>query len=503
MQNKFIKNIVFGFGGQFIILILEIIIPRIMIVNYGSDVNGLITTVTQIFTYMALLEAGIGQAAKNALFKPIAENNQNEISKIIVIAQSYFRKITIFYGIGVLILSVVAPFLLKSNLSYSTICLVILFQGLSGVVTFYYTQTNYVILDADGRGYVNNAINLFNQICSYLARIILALLGVNIVFIQVSFFLISVCKALLYKSYFKKHYNWINYTINTKNEKLKDRNAYIISEVAWTVFSSTDMIILSIFVSTQLASVYSVYNLVFANLNVLLTAVYNSVNYILGQTFHKNRELYIKIHDAYNSIFLGGITILMCVAYILILPFVQLYTRGVTDINYIYPMLPVIFCLIQILSWSRYVTGNLTAVAGYAKYTGYVSVAEATINILLSVILVNKYGIVGVGIATVIALPLKIIVCTYLSDKVILKRSCKKTIIILFANYLVFGTAVWSSNYLNLSINNYFEFFLYGILFFVIFAVLGMFVNMIANPNLIKMSKLMYSKVCNYIKGRK
>ena len=70
-KSRFVKNTLFGFGGQALLLILGIVIPRIMITSYGSDINGLLTTISQIFTYMALLEAGIGQAARNALMEPL------------------------------------------------------------------------------------------------------------------------------------------------------------------------------------------------------------------------------------------------------------------------------------------------------------------------------------------------------------------------------------------------------------------------------------------------
>ena len=86
LKSKFVKNVLFGFGGQAVILILGIFVPRIMIKSYGSDVNGLLNTVTQIFTYMALLEAGIGQSARNALMKPLSQQNKPEISKIITVA---------------------------------------------------------------------------------------------------------------------------------------------------------------------------------------------------------------------------------------------------------------------------------------------------------------------------------------------------------------------------------------------------------------------------------
>ena len=50
-RKKFIRNIGTGFVGQLIIIILGLIVPRIMITSYGSDTNGLLSTISQIFAY--------------------------------------------------------------------------------------------------------------------------------------------------------------------------------------------------------------------------------------------------------------------------------------------------------------------------------------------------------------------------------------------------------------------------------------------------------------------
>lgn len=488
-KGKLYKNVIWGFGGQAVILVLGIIVPRVMLTNYGSDVNGLVSTVTQIFTYMALLEAGVGQAARNALYKPIIDKDKEKITYVASVARSYFRKLTFFYGVGVLILTIFVPFILKSNVDKLTISLVVLFQGLAGVISFYFVETQTVILTADGRGYVNNGINVVNQIFSYSARIILAYLGLNIALLQFVYCLITIAKVIIYKIFFKRNYSWLKLSTVPKNAKLKDRNAYIITEVAWTLFSSTDMIVLSTFISTQIASVYSIYNMVFTSLNVLLNAIYSSVVYILGQTYHQNKTKYEKIHDVFTSIFLGSMTILMCISYVLIIPFVKLYTNGVNDINYIYPALPVLFCLVQILSWSRYVSGNLTAIAGYARQVSVISMIEALSNVVLSIILVSYLGITGVLLATVLALPLKVIYCAYISDKKVLHRSPWKTIKILGINYLLFLGSICIVSFLDFKIQNYMEFIKYGFIITIGYVILGVFLNIITNPECLKVKK--------------
>jgi len=489
-KTKVYKNVITGFGGQCIILVLGIIVPRILLTNYGSDTNGLLSTITQIFTYMALLEAGVGQAARNLLYKPIAENDKDGFSYIVSIARRYFRKLSVVYAGGVILLSICAPFVLKSSIDKMTICLVVLFQGLAGVVNFYFVETQTIILTADGHGYVNNVVNVINQIASYSAKIVMALLGLNIIVLQFTYFIITVCKGIFYKKYFKDNYPWIDYDKAPSHAKLKDRNSYIVAELAWTLFSSTDMIVLSTFVSTQMSSVYSIYNMVFTSINLLLNAVYSSLIYILGKTYHEGLDKYVKVHDAFMSVFVGAITILMSVSYFLIIPFVKLYTAGVSDVEYIYPLLPVMFCLVQLISWSRYITGNLTAIAGYAKQTGRISLVEAGINVVLSIVLVQRFGIVGVLFATVVALPVKVIYCTYLSDVKILKRSPVKTLRILIPNYLIFGACVMINKMITININNFFDFVIFGILFTAVIASIGILINLLVNRDCLKIIKV-------------
>lgn len=491
MKKKVYLNTIISSVGQIILLALGIIVPRIMIGNYGSDVNGLISTITQIFTYMALLEAGIGQAARNALYKPLANHDDDGVSYIVSLAQRYYRKITTIYFAGVIILSTLLPFIIKTQIDKRTVFFAVLFEGLSGVITFFFIQTPSNLLIVDGKGYINNIVTVVNKTISYIVKIVMAMMGINIVVLQISYFVITVCKVFYYEYYFKKNYSWINLKKNTGNDKLADRNSYIITEIAWTIFSSTDMIVLSIFVSTQASSVYSVYNMVFTSIATLFSTVFMSISFVLGQKYHEDIEKYKQLHDAFNSIFIGGMTIIMSVTYILIIPFVELYTHGISDVDYINASFPIMFCLIQLLSWSRYVTGNLTGLAGYAKQTSWISLIEALTNVGLSVILVNFYGIIGVLIATVVALPLKVIYCTWLSEIKILKRNPIKALSILGINYLLFATVVFGSSKLKpIEIPNFGMFFVWGMILFVAFAIVGIMLNYIVNPDLLKVVKI-------------
>lgn len=485
MGKKNRYNVVVSLLTQIVILALGLIIPRLYLTQYGSDVNGLIGTVTQIFTYMALLEAGIGQATKNALYPFIRDKikNRENISEVMSISKRYYEKVSILYTAAVVLLSFLLPLVLESNLSYWNIFAIVLFEGAAGSISFFFIEKWSMLLAADGMNYITANIDFASKLISYSLKIIFALMGFNVVFIQVAYFVASLSRLLIYKLYMDKNYGWIDYKRKT-NGSLKDRNSYIITEIAWTIFSSTDMIVLSIFCSTAVASVYSVYNMVFVAINSLLSAVYNSLTFNLGQVYHKNLEQYKTYHDVFNSIFVGLMTAFMSVTFLLINPFVELYTSGINDINYIYAELPFMFCVIQILSWSRYISGNLSGVAGYAKPVSVISLIEACSNIILSIVLVKKLGIIGVVAATVISLPIKVVYLNVLADKVIMKRSLTNTAKILVSNWALFGIIVMLKQHLSFAIPNFGIFCIYGVILSAIIGIIVLLTNVIINPNL-------------------
>lgn len=489
-MHKNLKNIFLGFTSQVIILALGLFIPRIILTHYNSDINGLTSTITQIFSYMALLEAGIGQATMNALYPFINQDNYEEkkISEVMSVSRNYYRKITVVYAIVIVLMSLVLPIILKTNVPYFTVFGVILFEGMTQVVSFWSIQNWTMLLNVDGRNYIKSNIELVNKILCYTIKIILALKGVNIAFVQFGFFIISLFKYVLYRRYMAIHYSWVDFKCENKdNLKLKDRNSYIITEIAWTVFSSTDMIVLSIFCSTKLASVYSVYNMVFIAITNLLDAVYNGVRFNLGQAYHDNLKKYRTTHDLFNSIFMGTMTSLICVAYLLIIPFIRIYTKGVDDVNYINQTLPIMFCIIQLVSWSKYMAGNLMGLSGNAKKLSYISMVEAVINLTASIILVQKFGIVGVLIATVLAQPLKSIYCNWFSDYQIMKRNGKRTISILGVNFLCFIAIVVFSSTIQINITSYGRLFVCGGILSILSFSFIMMVNMLINKDLLKL----------------
>lgn len=105
-RRQVFSNILSGFLGQVITLLLGIILPRLFIMTFGSEINGLLSSVNQVYVYIGLLEAGVGTATLQALYKPIASQEKDSINSILSATKMYYYKTGFFYGLAVLLFAI-------------------------------------------------------------------------------------------------------------------------------------------------------------------------------------------------------------------------------------------------------------------------------------------------------------------------------------------------------------------------------------------------------------
>ena len=129
-RKKILYNLIVGVFGQVITILLGLILPKFFITSFGSEVNGLVASVTQIYVYINLLEAGVGTATLQALYKPISNDNKDEINSILSATSNYYKKTGILYFLAVILFSISFPFIFKTNIDKLTIFLIVLFSGL-------------------------------------------------------------------------------------------------------------------------------------------------------------------------------------------------------------------------------------------------------------------------------------------------------------------------------------------------------------------------------------
>lgn len=123
----------------------------------------------------------------------------------------------------------------------------IAFCRLSSSLTYYYTYTVQSLLSADGRDYVIQIIQFIVFLITSAVKIGLILLSVNIVILEIAYLVINILQITMYQQYIRKQYKWIDWNEKPNTKVLKNRKHFLLNGVAWTVFSSTDTIIISTF----------------------------------------------------------------------------------------------------------------------------------------------------------------------------------------------------------------------------------------------------------------
>ncbi len=420
---KTIKNLFFGFGTKILTMALGIILPRLFITSYGSETNGLLSTITQIFTYMALLQAGIGSATINALYKPLDDDNWEQINEVFSQARSYYRRVALVYAVAVLFFSFIYSAVVDSTLDRGLIFAIILLQGIASFITYYFCASYTQLLVADGKQYISDNITFAVHVATSAVKIVLVSLGFNVLVVQAAFLFLTILTTPITIYICKKQYSRLKPYKTKSKELLQERGAFIVHEVSSVIFSNTDIFLISTFCSLAMASVYSVYNLVFGALNSMINTANAGLGYILGQSVYGEKEKLINIYDIYSSMYALVVFAVMTTAYILITPFVAIYTNGINDISYIMPGIALMFTLINLMSGVRAVAARLITVSGHASATQTRSVIEAVINLVTSIVFVNLWGIYGVLLGTIVALLYRTNDIIIYANKNILERS--------------------------------------------------------------------------------
>ena len=503
-MKKIFKNLFFGIGGEVLIMAMGIILPRFILVSFGSEINGITATITQIFTYIALLEAGIGNASLNCLYKNIADADRGGICTTVSATRKYFRRLVPGYVFCVTLFLIVYPLVAETEVPAQTIRMIILIQGLTGVLNFFFTNTYIQLLIADGRSYITSNLMLMVKAVATALQILLIGLGFDIVSVQLSLLVANIIKAAIVYFYVRRVYPWLTKDPAADIKILAQRGALVVHEISGVIFQSTDVFIISVFCSLKEASVYTIYNLVFSNFSRVSTMLFQGIDFTLGAQYHSDLQKYTKLHDLYEMLLVCIVTTLLSAACMVILPFVRLYTAGVTDVNYIIPILPILFSLIQILSTGRTVASKLITISGGAKDTVANAITETAINLVTSIVLVNLIGMPGVLLGTIAALLYRTNDIILYANLKILKRKpwrAYKTMVVNLATFAVVTAVAYA---FPMTITNYLEFFVKGVQALGITALVFVAVNYVTDTNmrefLLSVGKLIVQKISALVK---
>lgn len=427
-SKKVIYNIGTNLLLQVIVIIYGFIVPKIIISHFGSNVNGLIFSITQFLAYITLLESGFGPVIKSALYKPIAFENEKEINNILNTSEKFFKKIAYIFIIYIMILCIIYPLIINTDFDVLFTISLIIIISISTFAEYFFGITYRLFLQAKQMNYIVSIIQIVTYILSTILIFALAHFGANIHLIKLASGLIFTLKPLLQNYYVKKRYN-INLKDSDKKYNLKQKWDGFAQHIAAVIHSNTDITILTIFCNLYEVSVYSVYSLVVNGIKRLVESFSSGIDSLFGDMIAKEEDDNLrKKFNLYEILYFSIVTISFTCAIILIVPFVENYTRGITDTNYIRHIFGYLIVISEYIWAIRLPYSSITLAAGHFKETRKGAWVECISNIVISIILVYKFGIVGVTIGTIIAMLVRTCEFVYHTNKYILKRKCWESV---------------------------------------------------------------------------
>lgn len=441
MRSKnVIYNVVTNLLLQLVVIIYGFVVPKIIISNYGSNVNGLISSITQFLAYIVLLDSGFTAVVKSQLYKPIAENNYDKINAILKSTDIFFKRIAYIFIAYVVVLSFIYP-LLNNSFDYWFTSLLIITLSISLFSEYYFGMVYKIYLESEQKYYIISIIQIFIYLLVIISTIIISKFSVSIIILKLfscSFFII---RPIILYLYVKK-----KYAINLKksHEKYHIKNKWdgLAQHIASVIHSATDITVLTVFASLIEVSVYSVYALITSGIRKIIQSFISGIDASFGDMLAKDESDNLnKKFTAYEVLYNTISTIIYSCTLVLIIPFVTIYTKNFTDANYIRNTFA---CLIVISEyiWSlRQPYNELIKAAGRFKETKKSAWIECITNIIISIVLVIKYGLIGVAIGTIVSIAIRTFDLIYQANKYILKRSIwstfKKLIILIIETIII------------------------------------------------------------------
>ena len=428
---------------QLIVVVCGFILPRVILGEFGSELNGLVNSITQFLSVISFMELGVGAVVSSELYGPLLRREWKSISIIVSSAEKFFKKLATILCIYVVILFFLYPYFAKGQFDFMFTASLLLIISINSFAQYYIGVVDNLLLGADQRAFIVYSSQAIAHLLNTVLCIIFIHLGAGIHIVKLTTAIIYVIRPIFVRLYVKRNYQ-INRHKKIDKEPLGQKWNAMAQHISECVLDSTDVIILTLFSSLSNVSIYYVYNLVVYNLkNFFLISASSGILSLEGQIYASGDKKQLRaFFDQTEWILHNLISLLFGITAVLIVPFVGVYTKGINDANYIQPIFAFLIVLAHAAHCFRLPYFLMVKAAGMYRETQNCFIYATVINIILSIVLVWFSGLPGVAIGTVIGMGYQTI---YLAIYVYRNLTQKK--LALFVRRLLIDTLIFGTIY--------------------------------------------------------
>lgn len=402
------KNIVFGQVGNLITQLLGFVLRTVFIAHLGDTLNGINDLYTSILSVLSMAELGIGTALNYSLYKPVANGDINKIKSYMQLYKKAYRIIGIVIAVIGLAISPFLPYLVKQPEGVSVRDITLYYYiFLFNTVSTYFVAYKYSLANAEQKNYIQiNVITITKMITVSLQVIVILTTG-NFYAYLLTAAAVELIQKIFVSVYLNRKYP---YLLDKNVEKLsKKETGEIITKTKALIFHKvgdvarlqTDSMIISGFINVTLVGIVGSYNMVLNSVANVVNITFNSVLSSFGNLIAtESKEKQYQIFKVYRfaACWVYG---LAAIGFSLLLtPLIYLWLGSERTLAF-----AVVGCILIdfYFKGDRIVLSNFKTAAGVFEQDKYLALIQGIVNLIISIVMVQTVGLVGIYIGTIIS----------------------------------------------------------------------------------------------------
>ena len=472
----FKKNTVSSLLFQITTIICGFIIPKIVLSAYGSETNGLVSSIKQFLGVISFLELGVGAVVQSTLYKPLAFGDKDRINQIMSSANAFFIKIGWILTLYVLALLAVYPLIIEQKYSWLYTGFLIIAISISFFAQYFLGIVDRLFLNSAQYGYIQYNCQTVTLILHAIVSYTLIQYDCSIQTFQWVSSLIFLLRPIYIRYYINHHYE-IKRNLKLLTEPIEQKWSGIAQHMAAVVLDGTDIIVLTLFSTLNNVSVYSVYHLVVNGVKTLAFSLTNGIQALEGELWvKKDPNLLFFYQKSEWAIHMLAVLIFTCTA-VLVVPFIQVYTMGINDADYVQPLFAVLLTMANAGHTLRLPYNLLIMAAGHYKQTQNSYIIAMFLNIVFSIVLVKYYGLIGVAIGTLIAMGYQTIWMALYNSNNLLRGTIRSSIKLFLVDILCVMSIIGCTSWIAVANTSFFAWSIMSAKVFALSVIAMLFVN--------------------------
>jgi len=404
--RKFLYNTLATSGYQLAAMLMGFVTPRLMMAFYGSEINGLVVSITDFINYFKLVEAGLATAAVYSLYKPLADKDAEGVSAIVSAARRFYNVSGYLFIALTALFALIYPFVVSCrSLDALSVGFLVLIMGVSGALEFFTLSRYRVLLTADQKTYVVSLASMASLIAQTAIIALLAVCRVNVLLLRLFAGLTILLRSGILYAYVRKHYPYVNYKAAPNKAALASRWDALYRQLINSLQQSLGVTLTTLILrDASVVSVYGTYHMVIMGLWGILKMVTTGIYSLFGEMLVKGQQAVMRrAYRDFEYLYLSLCTVIYATCSVMILSFVRIYTHGVTDADYIQPLWAALLVLQGMSDQLKLPLDMMVTAAGKFRETRHYNTAQVVIAVGLGALLGFLFGVPGIIIGLIAA----------------------------------------------------------------------------------------------------